>query len=135
VTIDIDESDLQMDFDLFRRAFEKYQPSAAILARRQARVPCIATSSSDLPLRGIIALPHASLQCSIGLKRGLAMGNAAQLAHFARGKMRRGLASLGKGASPLAALTPGVFLKNRSWLAVDLGELGDLVHDLTDFVE
>jgi dTDP-4-amino-4,6-dideoxygalactose transaminase len=31
VTIDIDESDLQMDFDLFRRGFENYRPSAAIL--------------------------------------------------------------------------------------------------------
>jgi len=31
VTIDIDEGDLQMDFDLFRRAVERHRPRAAIL--------------------------------------------------------------------------------------------------------
>lgn len=31
VTVDVDESDLQMDFELFRRAVEEYRPRAAIL--------------------------------------------------------------------------------------------------------
>ncbi len=31
VTVDIDASDLQMDFDLFRRAADRYRPAAAIL--------------------------------------------------------------------------------------------------------
>ncbi|HEX9730361.1 MAG TPA: DegT/DnrJ/EryC1/StrS family aminotransferase [Thermoanaerobaculia bacterium] len=31
VTVDVDESDLQMDFDLFRRAVDEYRPRAAIL--------------------------------------------------------------------------------------------------------